>query len=178
MRSAGTGALYRKSDYAGALTRILVDLIDILAILAFGIAACFAAHSLGASSRAIARIICLVILLAFGYLGPWKATGYPTLGYLLFRLQLVNAQGRRPDFWQASGRALFLGIGPVNYLIDVFWLYGETPRQALRDKFSGTYLIKKNAVPVAEGKVVSKVLHVMGYRAVVQEIQKPAGSER
>jgi uncharacterized RDD family membrane protein YckC len=166
------GKLYRRSDYPGVLTRIMVDLIDVSTILALCVMTFIVAYLFTEQERVMNLILFGWVILAFGYLGPWKATGFPTLGYFMFRVKIVNSQGNQIDFWQASGRALFLLFGPANYLIDLFWLYGETPRQALRDKFTGTYLIKNNAVLESEGKLVSKVLHVMGYRVQIEEIQR------
>jgi uncharacterized RDD family membrane protein YckC len=172
MAAHKTGFIYRKSDYAGVIVRILIDLMDFTTL---GIS-CLATIAIASYSgveqpRVLSFLGFAWIILGFVYLGPLKATGIPTLGYRIFKVKLVNAQGGKADFWQASGRALFLFFGPANFLLDLFWIYGEAPRQALRDKFSGTYLIKNSATIVSQGKVASKVLHVMGYRMRIEEIQ-------
>ena len=72
---------------------------------------------------------------------------------------------------------MFLLFGPINYLVDMFWLYGESPRQTLRDKFTGTYLIKRGAIVETRGTLAKSVLHVMGYRVVVEEIRRAVESQ-
>ena len=67
---------------------------------------------------------------------------------------------------------MFIFFGPANFLIDLFWLYGEIPRQALRDKATGTYLIRKNAQETGRGRIIAKVYHVMGYRLRMEEIER------
>ena len=172
MNTQRIGVLYRKSDYPGVFIRILVDAIDLalIVVLYCGILLTFFPSEV--DQLTVDRVFLVCFLFAFAYLGPWKATGKPTLGYWLCRVKVVNAEGNRISFWQATGRAFFIFLGPVNYLIDLFWLYGETPRQALRDKALGSYFIKKSAIPESNGKIVVKILHVMGYRVRVEEIQK------
>jgi uncharacterized RDD family membrane protein YckC len=176
MERGKTGVLFRKSDYVGVIPRVLIDIVDIAVIGIPGFGTLLVAASMYREERIMGLLLLVWVILGFLYLGPWKSTGYPTLGYWIFRVKLVNASGNKVDFWQASGRALFLLIGPANYLIDLFWLYGEIPRQALRDKFNGTYLIKKNAVIESKGKLVPKVLHVMGYRVRIEEIENNVNS--
>lgn len=166
------GVIYRKSDYPGILIRVLIDIIDFAAILITAAVFFLTVFSGVEDDLAIGRILFGFFVLGFGYLGPWKASGIPTLGYLICRVKIVNSKGDRVSIWQATGRALLLFFGPMNYLFDLFWLYGETPRQAFRDKLSGTFLISKSAIVESEGKVVRKVLHVMGYRAQVEDIQR------
>jgi uncharacterized RDD family membrane protein YckC len=165
-----TAVLYRKQDYPGLIVRLLIDIVDISAVFLVAMVS-FVTVFAGVVEDDVffGR---LIFVLGLVYLGPWKATRYGTLGYLLFRVKIVNAQGARISFWQASGRAFLMFFGPLNYLFDLFWLYGETPRQALRDKLAGTYLIKRHAQVEAQGKTVLKVLHVMGYRMQVEEIQR------
>jgi uncharacterized RDD family membrane protein YckC len=166
------GVLYRKNDYPGFFTRLLIDVVDISAIILFSAISFLTLFANVENDLTIGRLLFAYFLMGFGYLGPWKATRFPTLGYLVFRVKIVNAMGERINVWQATGRAILMFVGPVNYLFDLIWLYGETPRQALRDKLAGTYLIKKNAQVESSGKIVGKILHVMGYRMRVEEIQK------
>jgi hypothetical protein len=41
---------------------------------------------------------------------------------------------------------MFLFLGPFNYVADLIWLSGDPQRQALRDKFTQTYVVRKKAV--------------------------------
>jgi uncharacterized RDD family membrane protein YckC len=166
------GVVYRKADYPGLFARMAIDAIDFAAVIGVAAASLLTVFSGVEEDATMGRLFLLFLLLGFGYIGPWKATGLPTLGYLLFKVRLVNVHGERVNFWQASGRALFMVAGPVNYLFDSLWIYSEAPRQTLRDKFSGTYLVKKGALEEYRGKVVRKVLHVMGYRTQVEEIRR------
>lgn len=173
MEREDVGLLYRKQDYLGFFARLFIDLIDVCVlaagcVLSLYIAVCYGYEE---NDLVLDRIMFAWLLVAFIYIGPFKATPLPTLGYLIFRAKLVNSRGNRAGFWQASGRAVMMVIGPLNFLLDLFWLFGDSPRQALRDKLSSTYLIRKNAEVVARGKIVRNILHVMGYRMQVEEIK-------
>lgn len=171
-----TGPIFRSSDYPGFFIRLGIDILDI----AFILVACFAAFLLAASFIGdgvwLGRAVFCLILVPFLYLGPLKATRIPTLGYLLFRVKLVDIEGKRPNLWQASGRGLALCIGPLNILLDLFWLYNSAPRRALRDVFSGTFLIRKDAQVEGTGTIVRKTLYVMGYHARIEELSRIEGA--
>lgn len=104
----------------------------------------------------------------------------PHFGYRLGRVKIVGLDGQAPSskslIWRALFgligllyflhlfelfnymRALFGVLAPLSYL-DLIWLLNDTHRQALRDKFAGTYVVKKDAQPAGKGRIVFR-LHV------------------
>lgn len=69
------------------------------------------------------------------------------LGYLLFRLRVVDLQGQRPGLVRLTLRML-LG-GGLSPFLDLVYLTSDTSRQSLRDKMGGT----KRAVVAGRGRV-------------------------
>lgn len=167
------GPLYARDDYPGFFKRLTVDAVDFSSLILVLLVILLLLFSLDVPERVVDWAYSLWLLSAVVYLGPWKSTGVPTLGYLLFGLKLLDLEGKRPGFWRTMGRAAFLAMGPLNYLVDIFWIHQETlPRQALRDRFCGTYLVRKQAHPVGRGRIRFHVVHLMGTR-MVGEILDP-----
>jgi uncharacterized RDD family membrane protein YckC len=70
--------------------------------------------------------------------------------------------GRVPGYWPLFLRLLFAMLGPLNWAIDLIWLTNDSNRQALRDKFAGTYVVKAKAQIAGEGRVVSRYYQICG----------------
>jgi hypothetical protein len=66
---------------------------------------------------------------------------------------------------------MFMFLGPLNYLVDLIWLSGDPQKQALRDKFAQTYVIRKEASPAGSGKVVHRQYYFMGCSFLFREIK-------
>ncbi len=69
-------------------------------------------------------------------------------------------------------------FGPINYLFDLVWMWNESQRQALRDKFTDTAVVKKCAVPIGTGKVIHRCYHILGYNFLFREVEVAAGAEQ
>ena len=67
-------------------------------------------------------------------------------------------------------------LGPLNWLMDLLWLSGDTHRQALRDKFTGTYVVKRLAEPAGNGKVVYRSYDIVGLNFVFREVEIPSAT--
>jgi hypothetical protein len=67
---------------------------------------------------------------------------------------------------------LFAVIGPINVIIDLIWISGDSHRQAMRDKLAGTYVIKNKAQPVGKGKIIYSSYSIMAWNFVFREVQK------
>jgi hypothetical protein len=65
----------------------------------------------------------------------------------------------------------FLVFGPLNYLMDILWLSSDAHRQALRDKFTQTYVVRKNAQPAGTGKLIYRYYEIFGYNFLFREIE-------
>ena len=114
----------------------------------------------------------VVVLVWTGYFVFLKASPYRTLGYVLGRARIVNYRGQRPGIPRLMGRLLFVIGGPMNFLFDALWLTGDKNRQALRDKFASTYVVRHEAVPVGWGRVRYRTYTFWGMTFIFREVDR------
>jgi hypothetical protein len=86
-------------------------------------------------------------------------------------VRIVGTDGRIASWTALSIRLCFALLGPANWLLDLIWLSGDKHRQSLRDKFAHTYVVKTQAQPAGDGKVVSRTYEICGYNFLFQEIE-------
>jgi hypothetical protein len=58
-------------------------------------------------------------------------------------------------------------------MFDLLWLTGDDYKQTLRDKFAGTVVIRKKAVPAGTGEIRLNRYQMLGYSFVFYEVRKP-----
>lgn len=107
------------------------------------------------------------------YLTVIKSSRKSTIGFLLTGIKIVDLQGDKPSLWRMTFRFLLLSIGPFELLNDLIWLTGEKTKQTLRDKFSGTYVVRKTAQPIGNAKIVMTRLFVLGWNLIYKEVAIP-----
>jgi hypothetical protein len=73
-------------------------------------------------------------------------------------------------------RLAFAFLGPLNWLVDLTWLSNDDHRQALRDKYAHTYVIKVSAEPAGTGKVIFRYYEILGYNFLFREVAIPAAT--
>jgi len=103
-----------------------------------------------------------------------KRSKFRTVGYVVAGAKIVNLKGERPSILSLFGRLLFAFVGPLNALIDLFWLTGDVDRQALRDKFASTYVVKRNAIPAGTGTIVFRTYMFWGMTFLFKEVKRGA----
>jgi len=174
--TADEGVLYQAADYAGFWRRLAIDLIDVavVAVLASVILALFVNDEQLVDTDAeklIELVFPLVALpVGFAYFVLLKRF-FRTLGYIVCRARIVNVQGMRPSIYALTIRLLFAVFGPFNVLLDLIWITSDRYRQALRDKFAHTYVVRSVAVPTGHGRVVYRSYYVMGASFLFAEIE-------
>ena len=62
----------------------------------------------------------------------------------------------------------------MNFPFDAFWLTGDQNRQALRDKFASTYVVRQNAVPAGLGRVRYRNYTFWGMTFIFREVERAA----
>jgi hypothetical protein len=67
---------------------------------------------------------------------------------------------------------LFATLGPVNFLLDLLWVPSDPCRQALRDKFAHTYVIRRDAVPVGSGRIAYGIYTAFGMTMLFAEVSR------
>jgi uncharacterized RDD family membrane protein YckC len=169
------GVYYRTQDYVGVVRRVLIDLVDI------PLAGAASALLTYAAGRAWSRLedVPLVAFLVwgavwFGYFVLLKRSRFRTLGYIATGARVVDLAGQRPSITRLVGRLLFAVVGPLNAVVDLFWLTGDPNRQALRDKFAGTYVVRVGVDAAGNGRFIRRTYMIWGLTFVFTEVDRGA----
>ena len=166
------GVFYHPDDYIRVGKRLLIDLIDVT----IAVAACagWTAILLFVSPNRVAiGIMWLSVWLA--YFVFLKRSRFRTFGYRIGRARIVNLQGKRPSVAALLIRLLFVVGGPVNFVIDLFWIPSDPCRQAIRDKFAHTYVIRDTALPAGTGRILYRTYIMLGTTFFFPEVEpKPS----
>lgn len=164
------GVYYRTEDYAGVGRRLLIDFIDFPVVLLLSFAA------LDAAARVESGGLALLLLMAiwFGYFVLLKRSRFGTLGYRIMGARIVSLRGERPGIASLVARLIFVIGGPLNFVFDALWVPGDRNRQALRDKFAGTYVIRKQASPAGTGAIAHRVYMFSGMTFIFREVKREA----
>lgn len=167
------GVYYDLDDYVGAWRRVLIDISDVI----------------------VAVVLCCLVLLPLLFLLPedehvwtqafffvcsavWfvyfvilKRSRFRTLGYVIGGARIVNLQGNRPSVVSLIIRLLFALIGPFNFVVDLLWVGCDSYRQALRDKFAHTYVIRNDAQPAGHGRIEYANYTILGFNFLFREVR-------
>lgn len=170
--AAASGVYYRPDDYLGVLRRLLIEIVDLPIAVALSILLVGAVWSVAPAGDPEGIVLLVSSLVWFGYFVVLKGSRFRTVGYVVAGAQIVNLKGGRPSFLSLFGRLLFAFVGPLNVLIDLFWLTGDPNRQALRDKFAGTYVIRRSAVPAGTGSIVLRTYMFWGMTFLFREVKR------
>jgi uncharacterized RDD family membrane protein YckC len=166
------GVYYAASDYVGFFRRTLIDLVDgIVLVVAWAIGIIAIRFMPPSTQPEGSAAIFYMLAVAFVYLVVLKRYAR-TLGYLLAGARIVNMQGQSPSLIAMSVRAVFLFIGPGNTLLDLFWLTSDRDRQAIRDKFAKTYVIRDSAQPAGSGAIRYIRMDLLGYMLLLPEVTR------
>ena len=167
------GVYYALRDYAGLGRRLLVLVIDgsVLSLYLVGLLATYLAS--GTRSMTVFHAgAASFLIVTFLYLVIMQRSRVGTLGYALTGVRIVALDGTRPSIGRMVLRWVFLPIGPLNALLDVVWLGGDPNRQTLRDKFAGTYVIRKSAQVLGHGIQRYATYSLLGYMFTFREVSR------
>jgi uncharacterized RDD family membrane protein YckC len=141
---------FRREDYAGFWRRLLVDLIDVFVVSVVCTVATIALWDVFPSDRMALNVtLAIWTIVAFLYFVALKRSPIGTLGYRAAGVRIIGLDGLPATWWPLTLRLMFAVLGPLRGL-DLFLLVGDRHRQALRDKFTHTYVVKRNAQPSCE----------------------------
>jgi uncharacterized RDD family membrane protein YckC len=166
--SHAEGVYFGQNDYAGFWRRLLVDTIDVLVVCGAWLL-CGLLWETVLGTAGVGLLLAGCFIFAFGYFVPLKRSAIRTLGYRIGRVRIVGLDGRPASIPALSLRFMFAVFGPLNWL-DLIWRGGDWHRQALRDKFTNTYVVKINAVPAGAGPLVYSYYEVSGYSFLFREV--------
>jgi uncharacterized RDD family membrane protein YckC len=167
----GTAPYFRREDYAGFWRRLLVDLVDGFVVSGICTAATFALWGVFPSDRmALNASLALWIIVAFLYFVVLKRSPIGTLGYRAAGVRIIGLDGLPARPLALTLRLAYTVLGPLSPL-DLVWLVGDPHRQALRDKFTETYVVKRKAQPIGTGTVVYRYYEIWCYNFIIREIE-------
>lgn len=169
LKNSNMGVIYSRDDHIGLWKRILIIIIDCLALLIFGVIILLLFEMFKLSDN---YLIITGFVVVFLYLTILKASGTGTLAYIILKVKVVGLDGSRPSFLKMILRFALLVIGPLELILDMIWLTGESTKQTLRDKIAGTYVLKSDAVPIENGVIKYVYLDVLGYLLTVREVER------
>jgi uncharacterized RDD family membrane protein YckC len=164
------GVYYARDDHPGLVVRILIDVVDVAVALALSLLAASIAPDKNAA------ILCGMATWVLYFTVAKRAMR--TVGYRAFGMKIVDLRGRSAPLWSLIVRLIFMMAGPLNYLADLLWMMSNGSRQALRDQFLGTYVVRARANPIGIGPIVWKTCYLMGYAFVVGEVARRAETPR
>ena len=168
-----SGVIYKKSEYAGLIKRIVIAVVDILVILIVSFVVLFLTDYLIYDETTYLKFnIIFFLIFSVCYLALLKRSKFGTLGYILTGVKIVNLKGRKPSVFDMVFRTLLLTIGPFELFFDIIWLTQESTKQTLRDKYVGTYVINRSAVPIADCVLQNVNLNVMGWNLMYREVNE------
>jgi uncharacterized RDD family membrane protein YckC len=170
------GVYYARADYAGLLRRLAIDAIDGIILLGLWVSTLVILYGFEVEPTTSRQIFALVFFgSSLGYLVLLKRFAC-TLGYAVMRARVVNFRGETPGLGSLLIRALFVFIGPGNMLLDLIWLTSDPHRQAIRDKFARTYVIRAGSAPAGEGHVRYTRVDMMGFQLLFPEVARNEGA--
>jgi uncharacterized RDD family membrane protein YckC len=111
------------------------------------------------------------VAILFAYFVIFKRSRFGTVGYRVFKVRIVGLDGQPPSLGSLTLRWSFMALGPLNYLLDLLWLSSDPHRQAVRDKFAHTYVVKQGAEPAGTAKVIYRYYDILGYNFLFREIE-------
>jgi uncharacterized RDD family membrane protein YckC len=112
----------------------------------------------------------VVPAVAYLYLTLLKRSRIRTLGYILTGVRIVDIRGGRPSLLQMTVRLAPLLPVPWSLLFDLAWMVDEPQRQTLRDKWAGTFIVRRKAKPVGTAPIRYKRIGFGGVFLIFPEI--------
>jgi uncharacterized RDD family membrane protein YckC len=93
------------------------------------------------------------LAVVYAYLTWLKRSRIRTLGYILTGVRIVDIRGGRPSLLQMTLRMVPLMPLPWSFLFDLGWVADEPQRQTLRDKWAGTFVVRRKAKPIGTAPI-------------------------
>ncbi len=173
--SSQEGVFYAKSAHPGLWRRFAIGLVDIfVAMIVMVILATIFGVLLPERSATAGTGLTWLVFVVF-YFVFLKRSTFRTLGYRLFRVRVVDLHGERPSIFKMVNRFSFMLLGPFNGPIDLLWVASDDSKQALRDKWSQTYVVSDTAEPEGHGQIRMQRYGLMGFNMLFAEVEHGAG---
>ena len=166
----GRAAIYNQQDYVGVFKRIVIDFIDVTVAILLSVFVTWLLVEGSPSDVSPAVVTGVWGAVWIAYFVFLKGSRWRTIGYLVAGAKIVNYSGRRPSRFALMVRLLFVVMGPMNFVVDLLWIPSDTRRQALRDKFAHTFVVRQRALPAEIGRLVYRTYTVFGATFLFAEV--------
>lgn len=181
--TARRAVYFAREDYAGFWRRAIIACVDLVAVLLISFAVVIAAAAVWLALYPEGpdlppALLLLFPLTVFVYLTIVKRSRIGSLGFLLTGVRIVDVEGKRPSLLRMTARFFWLLPLPLGLLLDLGWLLEEPARQTLRDKWAGTFVVKRKARPIGWAPITFKRICLVGVQLIVPEIDTSRALER
>jgi len=157
---------YAAEDCAGLLRRTAAIAVDLVVLGLLLVPCAVVLEVTGAVSLLEGQIprwfVAANLVFAYLYLTVLKRSPVRTPGYRVTGLRIVNLRGEPPSLILMTLRLLWWALGPINPLLDLFFISSNERRQTIRDKLLGTYVVRLDASPAGTGHKVMGSSSFMG----------------
>ena len=163
--SLGVGLYYAEDDYIGLGKRLLILAVDscVLALALWITDVLW--NALPPNDTTHMVLSWGLAGFAYAYLTVIKASRIRTLGYRLLGAKVLTFRGERPSIFRMTLR-LFLWV--LFDAKDLVWVGIDQDRQSLRDRYTGTCVVKANAISIGEAPI-----HLAYYQAFTYSLMLP-----
>jgi uncharacterized RDD family membrane protein YckC len=162
-------------DYAGPFRRVAILGIDFVAVVVLSLTAVvgtwyiwFTRHP-GSEDPPLATLGVMLVV-AYLYLTVLKRSRIRSLAYILTGVRIVDIAGKRPSLLAMTIRLLPLLPLPWSFLFDLGWMMDEPGRQTLRDKWAGTFVVRRKAHPAGTAPLRLSRVGLFGVVIIVPEV--------
>lgn len=177
------GVLFRREDCAGIFRRLLATFVDgtllFLFLVGWWLACRFTLVGVAGAvpgwlwfgSSLSAALLYFVVL---------KRSDIGTVGYRLAGIRVIGLDGGPAGHWAMFHRfavgGLWVFTGSLMFILDLVWLGGDDQRQTIRDKMAGTLVVRRNAIPIAQGRQTVRLYSFVGWSLFLREVKPMAPS--
>ncbi|MCP4251251.1 MAG: RDD family protein [bacterium] len=176
--SEHVGPIYDRQAYAGFFRRTTALVIDGFLLAGVWIGAPWiwycAAPAGWVTTGSYYWVSFGVMVMALAYLIGFRLTTNGTPGYRIMGIHYAAVLSGNPAVSSLLFRAVLAIVLMWFFALDHLWILFDERKQAWHDKVSGFYVIKRDAEPVATGRIVRRVIEFMMLTFVVWE---PAESD-
>jgi uncharacterized RDD family membrane protein YckC len=181
-RAERQAVCFDRKDYAGLFRRLIIVCVDSAALVAIALALVVAAEYAWFALHPDADdlppgLIVLLPVTAFVYLTVVKRSRIGSLGYLLTGVRIVDVEGQRPSLLRMTARFFWTLPLPWALFVDFGWLLDEPAKQTLRDKWAGTFVVRKKAKPIGRVPIRYERICLIGIHLIVPEPDFTRGHE-
>lgn len=171
--SNAIGPVYARNDYVGFVRRTVALLLDVV-ILGLFVATSAATWETLAPDEWLdgpqhTFFVILVWLCLMAYLFGFRMTNRGTPGYRIMGIcyaPMIDGESHAFSRVYRSAIAVFLLLF---FALDHLWILFDPCRQALHDKLSGFYVVKRRAQPIGACRVNRRVINFFMLTFMVYE---------